>query len=252
MQKIETRKCKDGRFEKNSIPLNKIFLPKKKLKKLYNDIKSSRRVAKEFKVSKSTVLRNLHEYGISVKKGVPSKLPEYWKKSLRKPKSGTAWNKGLTKENNKSVKSISDKLKGPKNYRWKSKYHTGERIKCKCGCGQLMNKYDKRGRIRYYIKNHCTKGRFNKDNSGGKNNSKWKGGITHENDKIRKSEKYKKWREIIYKRDRYTCQNCESKKDIIAHHIKFFTKYPNLRFIVSNGITLCRSCHLKLHRKLNN
>ena len=82
----------------------------------------------------------------------------------------------------------------------------------------------------------------------GKNNWNWKGGISTENDKIRHSLEYKIWRIEVYKKDKYKCRLCGSKKDIVAHHLKLFSDFPELRFSVDNGITLCRSCHLKLHK----
>lgn len=56
---------------------------------------------------------------------------------------------------------------------------------------------------------------------------------------------YRKWREDIKKRDSYRCQwpGCLSNKQIQVHHIKTWAKYPALRFVTANGITLCRKCH---------
>ena len=78
----------------------------------------------------------------------------------------------------------------------------------------------------------------------------WRGGVTPANVLIRNSYDYHKWRKLIYERDYWTCQDCWikcKKKDIVAHHLKSFEEYPELRFVVSNGITLCRSCHKKRH-----
>lgn len=60
---------------------------------------------------------------------------------------------------------------------------------------------------------------------------------------------YKKWRKKVYSRDRYTCKMCGSKKQLQAHHIKRWSQYPTLRFIISNGITLCKICHKNIYGK---
>ena len=89
----------------------------------------------------------------------------------------------------------------------------------------------------------------------GEKNPLWKGGITPLNDLLRKSKEYKKWLISVYKKDKYICQDCGIKcraKNIIAHHIKGFADYPEFRFDVSNGITLCRNCHFRLHHQLRN
>jgi hypothetical protein len=79
----------------------------------------------------------------------------------------------------------------------------------------------------------------------------WKGGVTAQIDKLRKSDEYKQWRESVYRRDKWTCQRCGRKiKPITAHHIKSFTGFPDLRFEVTNGTTLCRSCHIKEHAEI--
>jgi len=74
-------------------------------------------------------------------------------------------------------------------------------------------------------------------------------GLTTENKKVRHSKLYSDWRNKIFERDNYTCQMCnEFGGTLNAHHIKSFSEYPNLRFNINNGITLCYDCHMKLHR----
>lgn len=84
-------------------------------------------------------------------------------------------------------------------------------------------------------------------NALGSKNHRWKGGITPLNYKIRHSLEYKLWRKAVFERDGYQCIWGAGKhgKYIQADHIKPFTLYPELRFAIDNGRTLCIDCHKK-------
>lgn len=80
----------------------------------------------------------------------------------------------------------------------------------------------------------------------GERHHNWKGGVTSEHEKIRKSPEYKQWRMAVLSRDYFTCKECGYKgRDIEADHIKPFYLHPELRLEVDNGRTLCKPCHRK-------
>ena len=95
-----------------------------------------------------------------------------------------------------------------------------------------------------------TKQKMSLSRSGDKNIN-WKGGITPKVEKVRKSIEYRLWREAVFARDNWTCQMCGKRGNRIlnAHHIKSFSDYPELRTSIENGITLCKKCHIKIHKK---
>lgn len=64
----------------------------------------------------------------------------------------------------------------------------------------------------------------------------------------RRSSKYRAWKSSVLERDGYQCQRCGSERDLCVHHIKPFADYPELRYSVGNGITLCKECHRMEHR----
>lgn len=96
----------------------------------------------------------------------------------------------------------------------------------------------------------------------GSNSRFWKGGLTDENRKHRNSVQYQIWREAVFARDNWTCQECGARNGngftvkLNADHIKPWALYPELRFAIDNGRTLCLACHLQTdtfgHRALWN
>lgn len=87
-------------------------------------------------------------------------------------------------------------------------------------------------------------------NRKGSGNPNWKGGKTKLILILRTSKQYKLWRTAVFERDNYTCIWCGLKGNqtggyLEADHIKPFAYYPELRFAIDNGRTLCRECHKK-------
>lgn len=74
----------------------------------------------------------------------------------------------------------------------------------------------------------------------------WDGGKTAVNSLVRRSLEYRLWREAVFKRDNWTCQECKKRGSTMhAHHIKPFYLFPELRLSIDNGMTLCIECHIK-------
>ena len=84
----------------------------------------------------------------------------------------------------------------------------------------------------------------------GEKNPMWKNNATERNYGIRNTEDYRKWRKAVFERDNYTCQLCgftgkNSYQEIVIHadHIQPLAYFPEFRFELSNGRTLCVWCH---------
>ena len=92
----------------------------------------------------------------------------------------------------------------------------------------------------------------------GKESHHWGGGKTPLNRIMIHWVEYKEWREKVFSRDNYTCQQkdcefCSNKRgvELHPHHISSLSKFPGLAFELSNGKTYCKEFHLKsgLHSK---
>jgi hypothetical protein len=153
-----------------------------------------------------------------------------------------------------------------------------EKTKQKIGISKLGNKYmlgkhhSEKSKKKIGLANSISlKGKkLSEETKGklrGKNHWHWKGGITSLNRQIRQCDKYKSWRQSIFIRDDFTCQECGDKGggNLQAHHHK--RPFPellqevkqNLPLIdlyeavmiytpfgdIENGKTLCEKCHKK-------
>ena len=76
------------------------------------------------------------------------------------------------------------------------------------------------------------------------NKNAWDGGKSTLNHLIRNSVEYKLWRTAVFQRDNHTCRFCGIRGGKLnADHIKPFALFPELRFAIDNGRTLCEMCH---------
>ena len=75
--------------------------------------------------------------------------------------------------------------------------------------------------------------------------------MTEINKLIRSGVEYRLWREAVFERDNWTCQECGDRScignqvELHPDHIKPFALFPELRFAIDNGRTLCAPCHRK-------
>lgn len=84
----------------------------------------------------------------------------------------------------------------------------------------------------------------------GANHYRWNADISQEErENKRNIDGYKDFVKSVMARDNYTCQCCgkKSSRDLNAHHIDSYDWCIEKRTDVTNGITLCESCHKNFH-----
>jgi len=85
----------------------------------------------------------------------------------------------------------------------------------------------------------------------GENSYNWNPARTNEERESRRklqNLELHRWRGAVFGRDNKACQKChEVGREIHAHHILPWSKFPEVRFDVDNGITFCKSCHQRYH-----
>ena len=75
-------------------------------------------------------------------------------------------------------------------------------------------------------------------------------GRAQRNQDARRVIQYTDWRRAVFERDHYTCKMCGDARggNLHAHHIRDFANHEELRYDITNGITVCEDCHESIHR----
>lgn len=115
---------------------------------------------------------------------------------------------------------------------------------CECECGVSVEASI----------NHLRSGRTRSCGCirGGANHYKWNPKLTSEDreSRGRQANKTRNWRNKVFKRDNYTCVICRQRGGKLnAHHLNSWDIHEDERFLVSNGVTLCREDHVSFHKK---
>jgi 5-methylcytosine-specific restriction endonuclease McrA len=63
---------------------------------------------------------------------------------------------------------------------------------------------------------------------------------------MKRTYEHRRWRARVIRRDG-ACVVCGTRKSRQAHHMNSYSYFPEERYDVDNGITLCKTCHTKFH-----
>lgn len=153
---------------------------------------------------------------------------------------------------NTACKSLHQKqlLKGISNPNFKGKTF---KIKCEY-CGKEFNRaeWDIKNNIHQYCSQKC-KAEHQKYILLKENNPNYKPDLSEEyRIEHRIIEGYNTWKRKVLERDNYTCQKCNKKEHLAAHHIENYSEKEELRTDINNGITLCVECHKEFHKEFGN
>lgn len=147
--------------------------------------------------------------------------------------------------------------RGESNHRWKGGLP-------KCHCGKVLSNYKAVTCIKHMSLEHRQKLSDTHKvarpwrvgvpliKNRGENHPRWvkdRTKLKRFNDDIkdRRSSAYVTWRKEVWLRDSFKCKiaNPDCKGRIEAHHILSWRDYPELRYELKNGITLCQFHHPK-------
>lgn len=188
------------------------------------DRMTSRDIAKELNVSFRTVLRRLHAFNLHVRNSGYKAIDEL---------QDYNWLKSEYVDNNRSTIDIAKQLNTQPTIisHWLKRHGIKARPRNQHQ-GVVWS-----AEVRLNM-SKAKKGKLLRDK-----NPNWRGAKVNENIRLRASTQSKNWSLQVRERDGHKCVKCNSTNKLHAHHIKSWKAYPELRYDLNNGITLCVKCH---------
>ena len=123
---------------------------------------------------------------------------------------------------------------------WNARVRAGRPF-CACGCGKPIGPQATRFSAGHNRPQH--------EPVRGPAHPRWTGGPK----RVHLTPEYREWRDAVFHRDNYTCQNCGARSAagnpvyLHAHHMKPVAEEPLAAFDLDNGRTLCIECHRTHH-----
>lgn len=215
---------------------------KEELKRLYKDQSlSTYEIAAHYKVGSETVRKALIGFGIKRRKRGPVRSFNPPKGELEKLYQA------------KSMRQIADHYGVGEVVVWKRLQEHGIKLR---GFEEGGHR-SKTGKTfsKEHVKN-MSLSRIGK--RAGDKHHNWKGGIAAANFFARGSTAYRQWKKDALERAGNKCEGCSVEQGFICpccgvqiglhvHHVKSFSKYPDLRFDPKNSEVLCPRCHRSRH-----
>ncbi len=131
--------------------------------------------------------------------------------------------------------------------------------RCLCDCGNekiIRSRHLTSGQIRscgcLMRESSVVNGKVGAKKHSGSKSHLYKADLTQERrEKTRNLVQLREWVKQVFERDNHTCDLCKRRgKGMHAHHLNCWPDYPDERFLLANGITLCKSCHKNFHHSL--
>lgn len=144
-----------------------------------------------------------------------------------------------------SIKFCSKECMGKSNIKPRTKYICDY-------CGKEFERLSSQvnGKYNIYCSRECQSKGYGLKHRG-ENHHRYNPNLTNEDrDKTTTTLEYIEWRKLVFERDNYTCQCCGDNKggNLNGHHLNSRDKFPQEKYNVNNGITLCETCHKEFHK----
>lgn len=176
---------------------------------------------------------NLYRKGAKLKDiskavGVGVSTFNYWKS-----KSGAKRPRGGWKLSLETRRRMSLSRRGKSHWNWK-----GDILNKNClECGAVFR--DARAPNRRFCSRRCSNAYQIEEN-----HPCWKGGRKGE-----RGGRYMIWVRSILTKSNRACVRCGSRRKVQAHHVRPWARFPESRYDLSNGVALCKRCHVEVHSK---